>query len=203
MALGFHKFEFDDLPGLIDPDNVGSVSVIPGIEMDIPVTRRWMLRPSLNVGWGKLTDGSESAWSYWAGIRSRYTWNMGKLEWSLLNSIGFVGYTPDADKSEDMFPLMAGFEWAYPFSKLKLGNDPLKLSWHVTYTAYQNDLDVVVQRQDIARVTDKWQAGLALGKAGKKMEFWKFSLDRLGLAYERGGNNLSGVKIYFRSVFDI
>lgn len=40
VAVGFHKFDFDDLPGIIDSDNVGSVSVIPGVEMDIPVTRR-------------------------------------------------------------------------------------------------------------------------------------------------------------------
>jgi hypothetical protein len=203
VAVGLHKFDFDDLDGLIDPDNVGSVSAIPGIEMDIPVTQRWMLRPSANVGWGTLTDGSESAWSYWATLRSRYTWNTGKLEWALLNSIGYVGYTPDDDKSENMFPLMAGLEFAYPFSTFKLGKDPLKLNWHIAYTNFQNDMDIVVQRQDIARVSDKWQVGLALGKQGKKIELWKFRLDRIGLTYERGGNNLSGVKIYFRSVFDI
>ncbi len=204
VAIGYHQFDFRDISEIIDPGNVVTVSVTPGVEMDIPVTRRWLLRPLLYVGWGTLTDSSETAWSYWTGIKSRYTWNTGKLEWSLLNAISYVGFDPNADDREGMVPIMTGFEWAYPFTNWKMDNDPLELSWHVAYTTFQNNLDIPpFLNPDPDRVVDLWQVGVALGKHGKNFEFWKFKWDRIGLAFERGGGgNLRGIKIYFSSVFD-
>ncbi len=204
VAIGYHNFDFRNIPEIIDPGNVVTVSVTPGIEMDIPVTRRWLLRPLLYVGWGTVTESSESAWSYWAGVKSRYSWNTGKLEWSLLNSISYVGFNPNADRTEGMVPIMMGFEWAYPFANFKMDNVPFELSWHLVYTSFQNDLDIPpFLRPDTERVTELWQVGVALGRQGRKFEFWKFKWDRIGLAFERGGNNkLRGVKIYFSSIFD-
>jgi hypothetical protein len=52
-------------------------------------------------------------------------------------------------------------------------------------------------------VVDLWKVGVALAKHGKKFKFWKFKWGRVGLAFERGGNNkLKGIKIYFSSIFD-
>jgi len=204
VAIGYHQFDFRNISEIIDPGNVVTVSVTPGVEMDIPVTRRWLLRPLLYAGWGTVTDSSETAWSYWTGIKSRYSWNTGKLEWSLLNAISYVGFDPNADDREGMVPIMTGFEWAYPFTNWKMDNDPLELSWHVAYTSFQNNLDIPpFLNPDPERVVDLWQVGVALGKQGRKFEFWKFKWDRVGLAFERGGGgNLRGIKIYFSSVFD-
>ncbi|MFA9421032.1 MAG: hypothetical protein ACERLB_12850 [Gammaproteobacteria bacterium] len=204
VAIGYHQFDFRNISEIIDPGNVVTLSVIPGVEMDIPVTRRWLLRPLLYAGWGTVTDSSETAWSYWTGIKSRYTWNTGKLEWSLLNAISYVGFNPNADGTEGMVPIMAGFEWAYPFTNWKMDNVPLELSWHLEYTSFQNDLDIPpFLDSNTERVLDLWQVGVALGKHGKSFEFLGMEWDRIGLAVERGGNNnLRGIKIYFSSVFD-
>jgi len=204
VAIGYHAFDFRDISEILDPGNVVTVSVTPGVEMDIPVTRRWLLRPLLYGGWGTVTDSSETAWTYWTGIKSRYTWNTGKLEWSLLNSISYVGFNANEDNTEGMVPIMAGFEWAYPFTNWKMDNDPLELSWHLAYTSFQNDMDLPpFLDPNTERVLDLWQVGVALGKQGKKFEFWKFKWDRIGLAFEAGGGgNLRGIKIYFSSVFD-
>ncbi|MCX2982311.1 hypothetical protein EYC98_15720 [Halieaceae bacterium IMCC14734] len=201
MAVGLHRFDLDDIPGIVDPDNVGSISVTPGVDLDIPVTERWTLRPSANLGWGSLTDGSESAWTYWLGINSRYRFNTGNLQWALLNSLSYVGYNPSQDRNEDMFPLMTGLEFAYPLP-WKLAQNPLEVNWHVTYTVYHNNLDYIVQRQQIVKAVDQWQAGIALGRQGQRLQFWRFKFDRVGLTFNRAGNDVSGVKLYFRSVFD-
>jgi hypothetical protein len=151
-----------------------------------------------------VTDSSESAWSYWTGIKSRYRWNTGKLEWSLLNSISYVGFNPNADDTEGMVPIMMGFEWAYPFTNWKMDNIPLELYWHLAYTSFQNDLDLPpFLDSNTERVLDLWQVGVALGKHGQSFEFLGLEWDRIGLAVEQGGNNkLRGIKIYFSSVFD-
>jgi hypothetical protein len=204
IAIGLHKFEFDDLPGIIDPDNLGSVSFVPGIEMSIPVTERWTLRPIANVGWGSLTDGSETAWSYWAGIKSRYQLPaLGKMNWDLLNTISYVGYSPEKDKQEDMVPLMIGLDFSYPLSEnLTLGGDALNFNWHATYTYYEKDMDFVVQRQTIESVKEAWEVGFSIAKQGKRIDFWRFSLDRIGLGFQESAAGVRGVKLYFRSVFE-
>jgi hypothetical protein len=204
VSIGYHAFDFREISEILDPGNVVTVSVTPGVEMDIPVTRRWLLRPLLYAGWGTVTDSSESAWSYWTGIKSRYTWNTGKLEWSLLNAISYVGFNSDSDNTEGMAPIMMGFEWAYPFTNWKMDNDPLELSWHLEYTSFQNDLDLPpFLDSNTERVLDLWQVGVALGRQNKTFELWGMEWDRFGLAVEQGGNNkLRGIKLYFSSVFD-
>jgi hypothetical protein len=53
------------------------------------------------------------------------------------------------------------------------------------------------------RVVDLWQVGVALGKHGKKFEFWKFKWTGLASPLNAEGNNkLKGIKIYFSSIFD-
>jgi len=204
VSIGYHEFDFGNISDILDPANVVTVSVIPGVEMDIPVTRRWLLRPLLYAGWGMVTDSSEAAWSYWTGIKSRYTWNTGKLEWALLNAISYVGFNTDSDNTEGMVPIMMGFEWAYPFTNWKMDNDPLELSWHLAYTSFQNDLDLPpFLDPNTEHVLDLWQVGVALGKQNRDFEFLGLKWDRVGLAFERGGGgNLRGIKLYFSSVFD-
>lgn len=201
IAVGLHRFDFDDIPGIIDPDNVGSISVTPGVDLDIPITDSWTLRPSANLGWGSLTDGTETAWTYWLGVNSRYQFNTGKLGWALLNALSYVGYNPNEDRNEDMFPLMTGLEFAYPLP-WKLAQNPLELNWHITYTAFYNNLDYIVQGQQLVKAIDQWQAGVALGRQGQRLQLWHLKVDRIGLAFSRAGNDFSGVKFYFRSVFD-
>lgn len=202
VAIGYHNFDYRSISDIIDAENVVTVSVVPGIDLDIPVTRRWLLRPMLYAGWGKVAGSSESAWSYWTGIKSRYSWETGRLEWSLLNSIGYVGFNPNDSKTEGMMPLMMGLEWALPFTNFKMSNNPLELSWHLAYTKFQNDFNIDFQNQTNERVSDKWQIGVALGKHDRNFEFWKFKWDRIGIAYEQGGNQLRGIKVYFSSVFE-
>jgi hypothetical protein len=61
LSVGF--YHIDDLPGLIDPDNFGSVVFTPGLIMEIPITQRWHLRPYANFGWGSKLGSSDSAWA--------------------------------------------------------------------------------------------------------------------------------------------
>ena len=205
VTAGLETFELDDLPGALDPDNLGSLSVTPGIDLEIPVTQRFSLRPYAAVGWGTTLNRNDSAWTYWAGIRSRYSFQSGKLGWALLNSVSYVGYTPSDGAAEDFWPLMIGLEFQYPLGKKKVDEDTWLLYWHGTYTSFENDLDFnSLDGLGTEPITDEWELALALGKEDQPIRIWFMNFERLGLGYRTSSNGeLRGITFIFRSVFDL
>ena len=128
FTVGLDSFDIEDPTGTIDPDNLASLSVSPGVELIVPVTQRWTLRPFASLGWGTILGEEDNAWTYWGGIKSTVALGSGKLRWSLENSVGFVGYKPQGAGSEDFWPVMAGLEFQYPMGDLRWGDDDRTLS---------------------------------------------------------------------------
>jgi hypothetical protein len=203
ITAGLDKFTLDDIPGTADPDNLASLSVTPGIDITVPLNERWALRPFATVGWGTLLNGGESAWTYWTGVKSRYTFQNGKLAWALVNSVTYVGYTPNDGPSDDFWPLMAGLEFDYPFGNYQLDDEQLFLSWHGMYTTFEKNLDLVLEDGSTRPITDQWEFGLSFHKKDKRIKIWWLSFDRLGLAYRfSSSGDLKGISVVFRSVFE-
>jgi hypothetical protein len=203
ITAGLDNFSVDDIPGTIAPENLASLSVTPGIDITVPVSERWTLRPHMAVGWGTALDGSNSAWTYWAGLKSRYTFQHGDLNWALINAITYVGNTPSGGTSDDFWPLMAGLEFDYPLGNRKMDNEQLYLSWHGTYTTFEEDLDQTITDGSTNAITDQWQFGMSLRKKKEPIKIWFLSFERLGLAYRfSSSGDLKGISFVFRSVFD-
>ena len=203
ITVGLDRLEFLDPIDAVDIDNVSSLSINPGIDVEIPVTDRWTLRPFASIGYGSILDGSGSAWTYWAGIKSRFALRpAGRMNWSLINSIGYVGYTPDVGPSDQFWPLVAGFEFDYPLGQPTDG-DQLMLYWHTTYTTLENNLDFL-DEPDIGRqISDQWEAGVAIGKRDSRLRIWFLRFDRLGIGYRQSSNgDLKGITFLFRSLFE-
>jgi len=201
VLLGVDRFEIDDPLGAVDFDNVSFLSVNPSISVEIPVNRRWSLKPLASLGYGQALDSSESAWTYWAGVRSRISFKSGDLDWHILNSAGFVGFTPDSGSSDNMWPLMAGLAFSYPVEKRE---SDLRLHWHVAYTRFANELDFQSVSSSAQPIADEWEAGFALGRPDAPVaRFLGFEFQRLGLGYRRStSGDLEGIVLIFRSLFD-
>ena len=159
VTFSVHQFDTDNLAAVLDVDNFGSVSVTPGIEVEVPITKRWSLKPLAYGGWGTELNGPQSAWIYWAGLKSRYRLGRGDLDLSLVNSIEYIGYTPNEGSSNDAFPVMAGLEFRLPLGGAKLGCDQVYLDWHATYTAYFDELAFLVRDDPVKKVADTWGWG--------------------------------------------
>ena len=203
ITAGVDSLTLEDIPGVIAPDNLAGLSATPGIDITVPITDRWTLRPYASIGWGKLLNNSESAWTYWAGIKSRYTFSRGKLDWALVNSFGYVGYTSNLGPSEEFWPLMAGLEFDLPFGDYRVDDEPLLISWHGLYTTFENDLNLDIIGSSRAAITDQWEFGLSLRKETSPIKITWFSFDRLGLAYRfSSAGELKGISLVFNSAFD-
>ena len=203
VTFGLNQLNADELSDILDSDNFGTVSVTPGIEVEIPITERWSLKPLAYLGWGTELNDPQSAWIYWAGLKSRYRLGNGKLNWSLVNSLEYIGYTPTDGPSSDAVPVMAGLEFQWPMGDKRLGGQPLYLDWHATYRAYLDNLNFVFGGGSTTKIADEWELGLAFSKGEGKLKLWHFELDRIGLAYRFSSSGaFEGVSLVFTSVFD-
>ena len=203
VSLGLDRFDYDDILGAVDVDNVTFLSVNPGLDIEIPVNRIWSLRPYASVGYGEALDASDSAWTYWGGVKSRVAFQSGKLNWRLLNQIGFVGYTPNEGPEDSIWPVMAGLEFDYPVGAPRPGGDQLLLHWHGAYTLFGNDLDFIGNPAVDTTITDQWEIGAAIGRRDSGIPIWFLNFDMLGLGYRSSSNgDLKGITFVFRSMFD-
>ncbi len=203
VSVGFENFGVDDPTGVLDPDNVAIASVTPAVSVTIPVNDRWTLRPYGAIGWGTVIGGGDSAWTYWAGIKSRFEFATKHSTVSLVNVAGYVGNDPDDAPSDYFLPVMAGVETDIARPGWTIGDDPAFLSWHLSYTRFVNDFEVVLARGQIDRIPDQWEFGFSFGKVEKPLSAWWLEFDRLGLAYRvSSSGDLKGVALVFQSLFD-
>lgn len=207
LSGSLHEFDLSNIPGITDIDNVSTLSAVPGIEVEIPITTHWSLKPVTYLGWGTALGGGSSSWIYWVGLKSRYELPSGSLNWALINTLYYIGYTPDTGSSGAITPLMTGLEIQHRFGDTTLGGDPLYLRWHAAYTRYYDfefsDEVVEVLGRTRTDVTDEWELGVALYKADRPLQLWFLKWDQIGVAYRFNvAHDIEAFNITFRALFD-
>ena len=203
VTVGVAQLDFEDVPGILDPENFSTVSAGIRADIDMPVTARFSVRPNIQLNYGTVIGESDHAWTYRGDIRGRYTFEAGNLDWALIGAAGFVGY--DANRgTDDSFTYAAfGAEFAYPVSWFSTAESQTLLYWHVLYTDFLNRVEVRSDLDQTAEVTNYWQAGVAFGRKDKPLQIWFLEFDRLGLAYDISpSGELRGIKFVFRSLYE-
>jgi hypothetical protein len=211
IALGLHDFDTSELGTTLKLKNVSTLTAVPGVEFDIPITKRWALRPFAALGFGSQLDGSSAAWVYWAGVKSKYTFSADGFDWAIVNALTYSGYTTahndavtnDVHTSSRVLPLLTAFEFDRPIDK-KIGGEPVHLYWTLGYTDYLANkpllLGSLVTSVDIG---DEWEIGMAFGRGKESLKLWRFSWNRIGLSYRFSSDRrFQGVSLSFSSIFD-
>ena len=201
VTFGVQTFEYEDILVGDFPTDIKQISLTPGVELEIPVSRRWALRPFGHFGWGTETgDEKESAWIYWGGIKSRWAFQAGKFDFALLNGYAIYGYIPSRGSSDNMSALTNGLELDYPLGNLNLHGDQLYLKTNlINYFFIDNDKLMVSSANTIIDLCSEWEVGVSIGKK-TKMKIWFYKLDRIGLAY-RFSKNTRGIRLYLDTSF--
>jgi hypothetical protein len=204
MTLGLTRFDFDDLGGLLDPENFATASVNASLDADIPITPRFHVRPVAELGYSTVLNQSDRAFTYRAEVKTRTTFEAGELDWALLLDAGIVGYQPNRGSSDDFSFLAAGLEFGYPVSWFSSGEHRTVLYWHVAYTDFLNEIEYQTGIEEFDSVANLWQVGIAIGRRDKPIKIWRLGFDRLGIAFnDSATGDLRGIKFVFRSLYEL
>ena len=201
LTVGLHDVQ--DLGGIIENDNFGTMTFAPGVELEIPINQRWYLRPFAHVGWGKELQVGESAWIYYAGIKSRYTFpSKNKYKWYLLNSLYYAGYTPDEGRSDHLAVAQIGVELLQPLGKASLAGRPIDLHWIFMYSFLGHDLHFNLPDGSFDPISDQMEVGLQMSFRDGPFKFWFLKVQRLGVGYRFSSNGeFTAVTLSMRSWF--
>jgi hypothetical protein len=201
LTFGLHSL--DDIPDFIDFDNYGTVSFTPGVQVEIPVNRRWSLRPYAHIGAGFERETHEWAGIWYGGLKSRYLLGEGdRLTWSLLNAVYYAGYKPEFKSRGRFASAMAGLEFSQPLGNMEFAGEPLRLNWHVTYNYLFDKLNFHVDEDRVESISDQWEIGIALSNASKRMKIGFMTFEHIGLSYKTSSNRAyTAISLNLRSPF--
>lgn len=204
VTLGLTRFDLDDIPSIIDLDNLSTLSIGFSADIDIPVSNRFSLRPIAEVGYGGVLGESDRAWIWRTELRSRYGFEAGELDWALLARAGVAGIEPNDGESHDFSFASLAAEFAYPVSWWSSKQDQTMLYWILSYTSFIEDMEFSAGPLGVESVANYWQLGMALGKRDKPIKIWFLKFDRLGLAYQHSDTGrFRGIEILFGSLYDL
>ena len=204
LTIGVSRLDFEDIPDILDPDNFNTASVNASLDADIPVSRRFSVRPSVEAGYATILDESDYAWTYRADVKTRTQFKSGKLDWALIFDIGLVGYEPNQGDSDDFTYAAAGLEFGYPISWLSTSDRQSMLYWHLSFVEFIDEVEFQTGITEFDSVANYWQGGLAFGRKDETINIWRLKFDRLGLAYNYSATgSLRGVKFVFRSLYEL
>jgi len=195
VTLGLYDFH---LSGVFAPDvvdRIGTVSVLPGAEFQVPVRENWLLKPFAQLGAGKELSSGGGAVVYALGLRSRTLWRRERTEFTLGGELTHAGYRTNDNFASNLSRVGLGGDLVVPMDKTLKGH-PLNLGIQMIYYRYFNDFDSLSPELTGARdqeIRDEFQVGFTVGTY-KPFEVMGLPLERLGLGFAFG-EDLRGVKL--------
>lgn len=200
ISVGLQTIDPDEFFSQDIPENITTGSFVPGVELNVPLNRRWKLRPYVHVGGGTSFSGDQSALIYYTGLDSRYTFEWGPADLGLINGLQWAGYTPNTGDSNWYGRFLFGLEADYPLGKNKFRGQQLLIRPHFLYYWYFNELDFYRFLESPIHINNEMELALAVGTK-KPHKLWLLKMDRVGIGYRLGGN-FQGVRLFLQSVFD-
>jgi hypothetical protein len=170
---------------------LGLASIIPGLELEIPIEPRLRLRPFAEVGFGNSTEGSETEVLYGAGVRARFVQPFRRLHLSLGGSA--MHRKPETSREtyngHSTFEAAVDAQWPLGFS---IGDQAARGGVY-TISRVFNGLELLREGHTIV-LRRQWEAGISFATA-PELRVWKVKLPWIAVGYQ-SGKALSGVRLY-------
>ena len=186
VTLGFHNFD-------VIPDSVATIAFVPGLEMSIPVTRNWYLRPFAQIGYGNEFESKKGAWIFGAGVRSLATFPWDKWEFELGNTLMAASQNSNEgfDNGFSMFEI--GLNVKNPWSFTFLDRDS-NIDTFFVYTHLINDMEFYQLNRPLEDVGRLYQFGATL-QPEREYKIWFVKLKAAGLSY-LFGDGVKAIKLH-------
>lgn len=194
ITLGLTRLgEVDDLDDL-DETRIGSIGVVPGLELEVALDPRWTVRPFANLGAGWESETETPALIYQAGVKTTYAVpDTGVTELTLGGRLVFAGYKVKDSSRERVFAMSLGAEALWP-SPWQLGGRPLRLGTHLIATTWFSSLELFVPGSGERSLSSEYAIGL-VAAVERPLSLLGIELDRIGISYVTASDGLTGIRL--------
>lgn len=193
-TLGFYDYNIDSALSGEVPHRISTLSVLPGLEWELPMNGRWTIRPYVDAGFGQELAGRESAWIYDFGVKSRLLLVRDQgVEFSLVNSLTSAGYRPRGGPTHPFGYLASGLDITIPTNATVFGRS-VYIGFTPIYYYYFSHLSFAEFSNPNSRIGE----GVELAVSILTHDPWSlklFDVDRIGIAVRSSGD-VSGVSLF-------
>ena len=178
VSIGFFDFTFDDIDV---PERADTLTVIPGMEWQVPMSEQWYLLPYIDLGWGKNFSRGEEHLVYSTGLSSHYSFGE-DLHHQWVNRLFYAGYHGLSYDVDDGFStFQSGLEWRLPW-QFQLNRREAFINTYGVGQWHFDKLEFIVPDSDAKQIQSNIEIGMTLG-VERPYELLGFELNRVGLGY--------------------
>ena len=193
VTVGFYDFDPSDIVDSGLPDKVETFTLIPGLELIIPLRKNWKILPFLDYGFGRNFENDNTINIFAGGIRSLSDFDIGrKSTLTLSNRYYYVGQKEKNVQISSDFRALENGVSLNPRYKLSFFGRPADLHFHYVNFLYAN-LRFLRFRDEAFEIKMQNEAGFTFGLARQK-PLKIFDIPRIGLGY-RWGDKLRVIRL--------
>jgi hypothetical protein len=176
---------------------VGTYTVVPGVELHVPVGQHWMIKPFGEVGLTGSTAGGGADALYGVGVRTRAGYDAGRVGLTLGGALEYKSGGDSRSLVRYFSTAAVAADAQLPVS-LRIGGRAAHAGIFSIVRVFSDVKLRTIGRAPIS-INRQVEAGLSFA-TDPPLKIWKVKLPWIGLAYRDGGA-LSGVVVYFAFPF--
>ena len=197
IIIGFINFDsilIENIPGIYD---VGTITFLPGLEFQYPVTPNWTLTPFADYGFARELDATSNVLITGIGIKSNFNAHFDKAMFTLGNRFLYARErSKDSSNASDYSLIETGLNYRVT-SDYSFGNEPLYSNLYYINFYYPNNLVFFEQTANPIRVGVEHEVGITLSNIP---DFLFFEKPQIGMGL-RFGNNVKVYRLVFGAPF--
>ncbi len=190
LTIGFINFDsLKDIEELPDLNDVGTITFLPGLEYQLPLTINWTVSPFADYGFARDLDSDSNVLIVGAGIKSRFYFQLGSQQFTLGNRFLYAREkSKDSGSDADYSLIETGISYNIP-GGFEFTEKPLFANIYYINYYYPNNLVFLEQTKNPIRVGVVHEVGFTISNIP---DFLFFEKTQLGLGVRFG----SGVNVY-------
>jgi hypothetical protein len=191
-----YRFRATDVSGTRIAIDQHTLAVVPGLELQIPMSPRWTLKPFADFGVGRLLESPGTpAYIFATGVRSAVALKRGDYTFTLGNGLFYAGDASFGRSDlEDYGAIENGIEIRRPLGLTLHGFEP-DLGVYAIYYYYPKPLVFTRFLQEPLKISHQGEIGFSIGSA-TPLDLWIARDPRVGIGYVFGGG-LSVLRVSF------
>jgi len=199
VTIGFYDFKALDLIEGQLPDDVATISFIPGVEFRYPLRENWALTPFIDLGAGIDVSGDKTTWIWSGGVESDVLFARGQTDMTLGNNLQYAAYAvPGEDEKGSFLVLENGLDLARPV-RLSASGRTNRFSLYLMNQVYFDELELLRYDEELLEVRYQFEVGVTY-IPHRSLDLWLFDITRIGLGY-RFGDGLAAFRLIFGMPF--
>jgi len=195
VTIGLYDFSSDAPLAAGQPEQLGTLTIVPSINFEYRMNSRWKLAPFVDLGFGQnFADGSIVG-IYATGIHSNYIFELLGKKTRFGNRLLYAGHTA-ADTNFSSFD--TGIEINQPLGGKLFGRN-LDINLYAVNYLYLKNLKLLRSQDPPVTIAMQNEVGFSFGLK-HSINRAALKIPRLGIGYRFGGN-VQAIRIVFGAPF--